>query len=159
MQIHRLPKSLYSSTTHRGFSVVELTVVILFGMLVAAFSLHSFGKARASYDLTLKAQTLAGKIERARWLAIRLNKTLTLSMTEQSLGLTCSGCGDAKAELPNYPLPDDITLSAYPTLTISANGVIQSSAPVISLRDGKGKQIDLTVKNSGRVTIGEVVSY
>jgi Tfp pilus assembly protein FimT len=151
-------KSRSRILNQQGFSIIELAVVMLFSMVLASVSLISFSSAKARYDLTTTGQTVAGKIERARSLAIRLNKTLTLSITPQTLGLTCTNCGDAKAELPSYRLPANITLSEYPTLTISSNGVIQSSAPVISLRDGKGKQLELTIKSSGRVALGDVVT-
>src|SRR2546426_918770 len=102
-----------------GFSVLELAFVVMIAGVITATSIVMFTKGRARYQISQKAQSITWQIERARSLAVKYNQTLTLGFTSQNayFGLTCA-CAEPKSELPSVRLPSDITLSAYPTISI-----------------------------------------
>lgn len=143
-----------------GFSVIELAVVVALVGVLSLTSLIIFGKAKTQYKLSQNAKSLASQIERARSLAIKYNQTLTLGFTSSNkvFGLTCTSCADPKKELPDYSLPSGLTLSAYPTLTIKGNGTISSSNSSVTVTDGQGYQVPISISNSGRTTVGDVTT-
>jgi prepilin-type N-terminal cleavage/methylation domain-containing protein len=143
-----------------GFSLVEILVVVLITAIIMTFSLILFGRASGNYQLGQKASTIAGQIERARSLAVKYNQTLTLGFTSQNkvMDLTCADCAGAKSELPAYTIPTDISLSAYPTLTIKGNGTISTTNASITINDNKGRHVTVIISNSGRVNVGDVSS-
>jgi len=145
-------------SSEAGFGVIDLSVTLLAAAILICASLIIFGKARARYELTQRAQTIAWQIERARSLAVRYNQTLTLGFSSQNtvFGLTCSNCDAAKADLASITIPTTVSLSAFPTMTIKGNGTITTANSSITLNDNRGRQITLTIGNSGRVTVGDI---
>jgi Tfp pilus assembly protein FimT len=141
-----------------GFSVLEIGVVVMIAGIITATSVVMFGKGKARYQLSHKAQSISWQIERARSLAVKYNQTLTLGFTSQNsvFGLTCTGCTEAKSELPAFSIPADITLSAYPTITIKGNGTISVTNGTIVVSDGRGRQVAITIANSGRTIVGDL---
>jgi Tfp pilus assembly protein PilW len=143
--------------TESGFSVIELAIVVMIALILASFSVLYFGKARSHYNLSRKAQNIASQIERARSLAVKHNQTLSMGFTTSNtmLTLTCADCATAKSELPALTLPADLKLSAYPSITIKGNGTISTTSGTIVISDGQGRQVTLSIANSGRTTVGE----
>jgi prepilin-type N-terminal cleavage/methylation domain-containing protein len=141
-----------------GFSMIELVVVVLIAGIITAASVMMFAKGKARYQLSQKAQNLTWQIERARSLAVKYNQTLTLGFTSQNsvFGITCTSCSGPKSELPPFRMPANITLSDYPTMTIKGNGTITASNATIVLSDPQGRQVPITIANSGRTTVGDV---
>jgi prepilin-type N-terminal cleavage/methylation domain-containing protein len=150
--------STHSNDSEAGFGLIEISVVLTIAAVIISMSVVVFGRAAATYQLSQKAQNITWQIERARSAAIKYNQTLTLSFSSQkkTVELTCADCAQAKAELPAMSLPEEVTLSAYPTLTIKGNGTISSTSQVVTLRDGQGRQVDVTITHSGRVVVGDV---
>jgi type II secretory pathway pseudopilin PulG len=141
-----------------GFSVLELTVVVMIAGVLTASSVVMFANGRARYQLRQKAQAITSQIERARSLAIKYNQTLTVGFSSENsiFGITCTNCPEPKSELPPFRIPADAALSAYPTLTIRGNGTITVSNGTIVVSDGRGRQVPITISNSGRTTVGDV---
>ncbi|HKG23828.1 MAG TPA: GspH/FimT family pseudopilin [Blastocatellia bacterium] len=141
-----------------GFSVIELAIVVAIAAILASMSLIIFGKTRAHYELVNNARNFVAHIERARSLAIKYNQTLKLGFTSENttFGLTCTDCSEPINELRSMSVPATITLSAHPTITIKGNGTIQSTEGTIVIADGQGREVPITISNSGRTTIGEV---
>ncbi|MEK6299300.1 MAG: GspH/FimT family pseudopilin [Acidobacteriota bacterium] len=141
-----------------GFSLLELAVVVMIVGVISAVSVVMFVNGKARYQLSHKAQTIGGQIERARSLAVKYNQTLTLGFSSQNsvFGITCTDCPQPKSELPLLRMPADITLSAYPTITIKGNGTITVSNGTIVVSDGRGREVPITIANSGRTTVGDV---
>jgi type II secretory pathway pseudopilin PulG len=155
-----MPDSMRNVRGNReaGFSVVELAVVLLIAAIMMTLSMIAFGRASAHYKLSQKAYNFASQIDRVRSLAIKYNQTLTVGFTSQNkvMDLTCTDCAEAKSELPPYRIPSDLSLSAYPTLTVKGNGTISATSASITLNDNKGRQVTVNVSNSGRVIVGEI---
>jgi len=148
-----------STTGEAGFSVLELVVVVMIAGVITAASVVMFATGKARYQLSHKAQSISWQIERARSLAVKYNQTLTLGFSSQNsvFGITCtSSCPEPKSELPPFRMPTDITLSAYPSMTIKGNGTITVSNPTIVISDALGRQVPLTIANSGRTTVGDI---
>lgn len=141
-----------------GYSVIELAVVVLIAGIIMSFSVIMFGKGKARYQLTQKAQSLNWEIERARSLAVKYNQTLTLGFTSGNsiFGLTCASCSEPKNELPAVSVPTDVSLSAYPTMTIRGNGTISTTSGTIVVSDSQGRQVTISISNSGRSSVGEL---
>lgn len=141
-----------------GFSVIELAIVVMITLIITSFSILQFGKARSHYSLSQNAKNIAWQIERARSLAVKYNQTLSMGFTTSNtvLTLTCTDCAAAKFELPAFTLPTGIRLSAYPTFTIKGNGTISSTNGTLEVRDAQGRQVTLTIANSGRTTVGDL---
>jgi hypothetical protein len=133
-------------------------------LILASFSMIYMGKTRSRYELSQKAQNIASQIERARSLAVKHNQTLSMGFTSSNtkLSLTCTNCVTAKSELPDFAIPVGITLSAYPAITIKGNGTISTPVGTIVVKDGQGRQVTLSISNSGRTTVSsltEAASY
>jgi Tfp pilus assembly protein FimT len=143
-----------------GFGILEISIVVMIAGIITAASVIMFGKGKARYQLSRKAQSITWQIDRARSLAVKYNQTLTLGFTSQNsaFGLTCTGCTEAKSELPTVNVPSDITLSAHPTITIKGNGTISATSGTIVVSDGQGRQVPITISNSGRTTVGDLYS-
>lgn len=145
-----------SSDSEAGYSVIEIAVVVMIAGIITAASITMFSNGRARYELSRKAQDLCWQIERARSLAVKHNQTLTLGFKQDgTFGLTCTGCDVAKSELAPISFPASINFSARPTLTINGNGTISGSSG-ITLSDRNGRQVFVSVANSGRVSVGSV---
>ena len=141
-----------------GYSAVELAVVVLIAGIIMSFSVVMFTKGKARYQLVQKAQNINWEIERARSLAVKYNQTLTLGFTAANsiFGLTCGSCAEPKNELPPILVPTDVSLSAYPTVTIKGNGTISTTSGTIVVTDSQGRQITISISNSGRTTVGDI---
>jgi prepilin-type N-terminal cleavage/methylation domain-containing protein len=141
-----------------GFSLLELAIVVMIAGVITAASVVLFVNGKARYQLSHKAQTISSQIERARSLALKYNQTLTLGFSSENsvFGITCTSCPEPKSELPPLRMPADITLSAYPTITIKGNGTISVTNGTIVVSDALGRQVPITIANSGRTTVGDV---
>lgn len=141
-----------------GRSVLELTIVVMVAGIITATSAVMFGNGKARYELRRKAQNLSWQIERARSLAVKYNQTLTLGFSSQNsvFGITSTSCPQAVSELPSVQIPENVALSAYPSLTIRGNGTIQATNQTIVVSDGQGRQVQITIANSGRTAVGDV---
>ena len=154
---------MFSSRQHwekngeAGVGIIETAIAVSVGLTLVTVSLIIFGSAKGRYDLYNKGQILAWQVERARSLAVKYNQTLTLGFSSQNktVGLTCA-CDDAKSELPTLSIPSDLSLSAYPTLTIKGNGTISSTASSLDVRDGRNQQLTLSISKSGRIIVGDI---
>lgn len=147
----------YGRGGEAGLSAVELAVFVAISAILLSSSVVAFNSARARYQLRQEASSLAWQIERARSVAIRLNRTLRLGFTNnKSFGLTCTDCPEASSELPPITISRRISLSEFPSLTVRGNGTITATSPVITISSDKGLQITVTVSNSGRATVGDV---
>jgi type II secretory pathway pseudopilin PulG len=149
---------LKSRNGESGRSLLETAMVVMVAGVIAATSVVILINGKARYDLQRRAQSLTWQIERARSLAVKYNQTLTLGFTSQNsvLGLTCTSCTQAKTELADFRLPTGITLSAYPTLTIKGNGTISATYGTIVVSDAQGRQVPITISNSGRTSVGDL---
>jgi type II secretion system GspH-like protein len=150
---------LRSNTIYKdgGFSVLEIAVVVMIAGAITAASVVMFTKGKERYQVSQKAQRITWQIERARSLAVKYNQTLTLGFTSQNsvFGITCA-CPEPKSELPPLRIPADITLSAYPTISIKGNGTITVADGTIVVSDARGRRVPLTIANSGRTTLGDI---
>lgn len=141
-----------------GRSLIELAIVVMMTGVLTAMAVVVFGNGKARYELTRNAQSLSWQIERTRSLAVKYNQTLALEFQQDgSFGLTCTGCDAAKSELGSITFPPAITFSARPTLTIRGNGTI-SGGSGITLTDARGRQILVSIGNSGRVVVGSITA-
>ncbi len=153
--------SIFDSNSRCGESgrtLLEITVVVMVAGVITATSVVMFGNGKARYDLRRKAENLSWQIERARSLAVKYNQTLTLGFSSYNsvFGITSTGCPEAVSELPSLQVPENVALSAYPSITIKGNGTIQATNQTMVVSDGQGRQVQITIANSGRTAVGDV---
>jgi type II secretory pathway pseudopilin PulG len=140
----------------RGFSIIEIGVVLMIAGILTSMSLVMFSSGKARYQLSQKARGISWQIERARSLAVKYNQTLTVGFLQDgSFGLTCTNCDVVKSELQPLTLTSDFTLSSHPTLTIKGNGTITGGSS-ITLSDATGRQVSVAIANSGKTSVGDV---
>ena len=139
-----------------GRSVLEIAMVVMTAGIIVATSVVMFGNGRQRYQLSRKAQNISAQIERARSLAVKYNQTITLGFGQDgSFGVSCTGCDALKSELGSVTVPSNISLSSRPTLTIKGNGTV-SGGSGITLTDTSGRQVTVSIANSGRVGVSSV---
>ena len=106
--------------TAKGFSLLELVVVLGIVMTVCAISIPSFIKANHGYQLQSSAREIAQVLQAAKFKAIGSNssKTITINTTSNSfvssLGVTST-------------LPTNVKFEALPS-HINAPAIIQSAS-------------------------------
>ena len=106
--------------SHRGFSLIELLVVVAIMMAVAAVALPSFLSFISTYKLRSTLQQTSGMLQQMRMQAVRLNKNIkvqTTTMGTQTVGyadVNGNGAWD-KNTVPPEPavlFPTDITVTS-----------------------------------------------
>lgn len=148
--------SLRPRESEAGRSILEIAVVVMVTGIITATSVVIFTNGRSRYQLSRKAQNVTWQIERVRSLAVKYNQTLTLGFGQDgSFGLTCTDCDAAKSEIGSITFPSGIYLSSRPTLTVKGNGTISGSS-AITLSDTDGRQVTVSIANSGRTSVGSL---
>ena len=108
--------------TRRGFSLVELIMVMAIMLAVAAIAIPKFVTAVSDYRLKSSMAQAAGMLQQQRMHAVRLNTTLQLSRGTKDNGRTygwvdlAGGTADYVAPDPYVELPKNISVvsSGYP---------------------------------------------
>ncbi len=71
------------SQRQRGFSVIEMTIVILIIAVIAAFAIPQVINYLKRYRLTVSSRNVATSVQRARYLATSNNKRAAIVLTSQ----------------------------------------------------------------------------
>jgi prepilin-type N-terminal cleavage/methylation domain-containing protein len=74
---------LQGSMPERGFTVVEMTVVVLIIAIVAAFAIPQVINYLRRYRLTVSSRNVATSLQRARFLATSNNKRAAIVLSSQ----------------------------------------------------------------------------
>src|SRR5947209_7329453 len=102
----------------RGFSMVELMVVLLISMVIAVMAIPSISNAIVTIRLREGVQGIAGLLQRTRIEAVRLNKSeaarrATLPGNASAVYLDLNQNGGFDAQEPLVQIANELT----PTLT------------------------------------------
>lgn len=121
------------SRAKRGFTLLELMIVILIGMGVAAYAIPSF--LNAYYSLRLKAACadLSELMQKARIQAARENATFTVayrvsSLQEAYIDMNNNGSWDSSVTINGVSQPEPI-IDFHGTLTMAPGAPSGSGAP------------------------------
>ena len=105
-----------SRKQERGFTVVEIAIVVLAMGIVAAFAAPRITNAMREYRLTMAARQLSDLIQRAKTQAMSENKTVTLRVdsTNRQVGIVVKDSSGSEVRTDYVSLPQGVTF-ARPT--------------------------------------------
>jgi general secretion pathway protein H len=143
--------------SERGFTLIEMLVVIAIVALIAAFALPQFSGAQAKADMTSTAHRLAAGLRSTRSLAMTHGRSEAFSL-DTAHGLYRSGTGaaqviDKKVGLTLVTASQERIDAAAGSIRFFADG--SSTGGGIGLRAGARNALILVDWLTGRVSIVE----
>ncbi len=165
IQSHRHGNSRFSRNS-AGFTLIELVVVIVISITIAAFAVPNFQNMMNSYRLSSAATSIQGAVQATRYQAITGGCSYQLALTTtsqfyqvQAQQITGSPPACSTSTYTNVGNPvqwstsSKISLSNNITYTFLPNGsvTISGSNPITLTLNGVWKQI--TVSGTGYATI------
>jgi prepilin-type N-terminal cleavage/methylation domain-containing protein len=147
----------------RGFSVVEMTVVLLVIAIIAAFAVPQIVAQMKMYRLGMAARSVATALQRARYLATSDNKRTGINIAEFQRIEIEQYDPEGLAEPRNRGaviLPEGIGISddAPRKVAFDGRGVVTPlprESPAIRINGSDGYYTIVTVSPTGQVTIAE----
>jgi prepilin-type N-terminal cleavage/methylation domain-containing protein len=144
------------TTEHRrGFSLIEMLIVIVIIGIGSALSIKGMVSIRSSFTLDQAAQELQSQLRRAQSEAIRQNRRITVTMVNDStyrLSVTASGTLIVEEQLP-WPVKF-VTPSAASVIVQSFGHPLTSAQFVVANYRSKRT---VAVSALGRVTVSTTV--
>ncbi len=137
-----------ASPSQRGFSLIELMIVLTVLGLLLGFSIPSFHRLSSSYQLQAAAENIAGQIRLAREKAIATGVAQPFEFRGARYAAPASGVG------ASWKLPRGIDYvwcgGTDSTYTLQTDGRCLPSGMVV-LQDPDGNRDTVTVQLSGLV--------
>jgi len=134
----------------RGFSLIELAIVVLVMGMLLSFMVPGFRRLSESYQLRGAAENVAGQFRLAREKAIGTGTSQTLLFT----GLSSYGAQSGGTNVASWQLPRGVTFSwtagTDSTYTLARDGRVDRSGTII-LQDSRGNADTVSVQLSGLV--------
>ena len=97
----------------RGFSIMELLIVVAIILIIAAVAIPNFQKVMAEIRLRSSASAVAGVIQQARIRSVRDNKIYSVaidtSVTPNMVFVDLNNSGAFNGQEPNASLASDVT--------------------------------------------------
>ena len=142
------------SQSERGFSMIELMMVVLVMGIVAAFAVPSALQMSQGMKLSGAANAIAGQLRLARSKAMATGLDQTVHFSADSLGCDYHVHSSAGVITPLAKLPNGVTYTAstFKSVTMSSSGRASTSI-FIGVRDRRGDVDTVSVQASGLVTI------
>lgn len=148
----------------RGFSVIEMAVVLLIIGIVAAFVVPQIMSYMRMYRLGVGGRNVATALQRARYLATSNNTLAGVFVAELQRRVDIEQYDPMGKEPPQNKggvvLPDGITFSsdAPKQIAFDGRGVITpmpKDSPTIRINGSDGYYLFVTVSPTGQVTVSE----
>jgi len=143
----------------RGFSLVELMVILAVVGIVAAFAFPSFVTYWQGATLRAGSEELATVLNNARQLAITSNNTVCVTATTTTIQYHVGACGNATYIGPgtdnagNIKLTSAVQITNNPQVAFTYLGGASTSG-VYNVRNAVNNTVQtVTVTASGRITI------
>lgn len=154
--------SLSAQTGHRGFSVIEMTVVMLVIAIIAAFAIPQVLNYMRAYRLGVAARNVATALQRARYLATS-NNTRAGVVIEQSNRIDIEQYDPEGKTGPQnkgmVQLPDGINIVTGPIqIAFDGRGVVTPTpkeSQTIRINGANGYFTIITVSVTGQVSISD----
>jgi type IV fimbrial biogenesis protein FimT len=146
---------------NRGFSVIELLVVISIACVMAAIAIPQFINATRTYQLSAAVATASGAIQSTRFQAIMRGYPYQLVLTPSTLSYQVynepPGTSSFTAVGSAIPIASksNVTLSASRTFTFKSNGTVTEASNNMSfqLTSSTGRSNTITVSGVGNVAV------
>jgi prepilin-type N-terminal cleavage/methylation domain-containing protein len=160
------PKLINASRTgqdQRGFSIIEIAVVLLIIAILAAFVVPQVVAYMRMYRLGVGGRNVATALQRARYLATSNNTRAGVSVAElQRVDIEqYDPAGVAEPQnMGVVHLPDGVTVSldAPKQIAFDGRGLINplpKESPTIRINGPDGYYLFVTVSPTGQVTVSE----
>jgi Tfp pilus assembly protein FimT len=139
----RRKQSLAAKSRHaRGFSIVELLVVIGIIMVIAGIAIPQITTSLRTYRLTSAASQIGDNIKFTRFEAIRKNQNMNFlvswSGVRWGVGTDSNGDGTLQASERQYEVTGNVTLLTAAGIPTSAALAGALSVPAITVLSGNG---------------------
>ncbi len=122
------PRFCESRKGSRGFSVIELLMVLLAGSIIAAIAIPTYQSAKSSMQVTATANAIAGAVSQTRYSALMNSQVYTLTITAPAntyLATNIStGVSSSSVPLPSTLVQINGGASATYTFTLCPNGTV-----------------------------------
>ncbi len=136
--------------SERGFSLVELAIVVLVMGLLLTFAIPSFHSLSQSYQLKGSAENIAAQFRLAREKAIGTSVNQQIQFRSPNLYRTLEGT----RTVANWTLPRGISYQwitgTDSTYTVSRDGRMDRSGMIV-LQDSRGYRDTVSIQLSGLV--------
>ena len=151
----------------RGFSIVELLIVVLVGGILTAMAIPKFQSTMLNMQLNSTASTISAAVSQTRYSAIMNSQIYTLVFTVAPNAYTTyvvtnvtTSTSNASASLPNKTILINGGTAATYTYTFCPNGVVYGAGgictgnanapPALTITNG-GRQENINVSSVGNV--------
>jgi prepilin-type N-terminal cleavage/methylation domain-containing protein len=148
----------------RGFTIVELLIVVLIGSLLTAMAVPLYKSAMISMQLNSTVSAISGAISQTRYAAIMNGQVYTLVLTTPANTYVVSnvtqGTANAAVPLPSTAILINGGTSATYTYTLCPNGTAYGAGgtcinnitvpPALSATNN-GRQVNINVSGVGSV--------
>ena len=143
-----------SLTRSRGFSMIEMMIVILILGISAAFVVPGVVSMTQGTQLNAAASGLAGRLQLARSKAMSTGQNQTICFSADSLGTDyhTHASGGGMADSWKFPRGIVYSPSSYQSVTMLSNGRAASSTFIV-LSDRRGILDTVSVQTSGLVVV------
>ncbi|OLE53543.1 MAG: hypothetical protein AUG51_12750 [Acidobacteria bacterium 13_1_20CM_3_53_8] len=146
--------------TERGYTALQLIVVIAITLIVTSFAFMGLQNAKANMRLQNSIRQLSDYMEKARLNAIKRHSTSTITFTSTtSYNITTDFDGSGTATTRSFNFDDGIVLisTPLPTITFDWRGRTQTCTITFAVQNTQGDQSWIDVSGSGDVTINSDV--
>lgn len=159
----KLIDDLEAKRDQRGFSVIEMAIVLLIIAIVAAFVIPQITNYMKMYRLGVGGRNVATALQRARYLATS-NNTLAGVFVAEIQKINIEQYDPAGKEPPQNKggilLPAGITVAADAPKQIAFDGrgvvsPMPKDSPTIRLNGSDGYYLFVTVSPTGQVTVSD----
>ncbi|TLS73665.1 type II secretion system protein GspH [Mariprofundus erugo] len=143
--------SAVAPASARGFTLLEVMIVIMIIGVMAAVAVPAYSTWRANQAVSSAQQTLLAQLKQARVLAVSENRSVSVTFTSTSytfdanMSGTCDVCRNEQVNLGRFA--GNLTLSPTTTRTFSSRGTANSGT--ITLTAGSSSR-DITINVIGR---------
>lgn len=161
MNTHRLVRQTrHRLCAERGFSILQLIIVVAIIGIVSTFALISFRRSKETIKLQNSIRLLASRLEKARIDAVRRHGTANLQfISPSSYNITMDFNNNGVPSTRNYAFDPGVRVMSadLPTVTFNWRGATltagSSCVVTFSVTNSLGNILNVDVSGSGDVTV------
>lgn len=146
--------------TERGFTLLQLLMVVTIVGIVTTYALISLATSRDNIHLQNSVRQIAGYIEKARLDAIRRHATASLTFTSTTTyNVTMDFDGTGNVGTRSFSLENGIAVSSLglPSVSFNWRGRTLACTVIFTLQNVGGLQSWVSVSDAGDVTVNNDV--